>query len=161
MTETEVRSYPVVITEGCLAGIVVACLEEPNRETAGFIIGKIDSSFLGLRFQEREEALFVISAPQVRKAEADSHSWSPEDLRAYKRIQESIGVMGFKVAGQYHSHPKGSPEISEGNVEFALDATEDLKRNGINMSMESWLEIVVSVNKAKRRFMNIVFGYRI
>ncbi|MCP8317943.1 MAG: hypothetical protein H3Z51_13940 [archaeon] len=107
----------------------------------------MDSAFLG---RKRQRALFTIAIYQLQTAEATSSSWGPGNLRAYERVQGSIGGMNFKVAGGYHSHPEDDPELSEddGDVEYAVDAIKDLQRKGIRTAKESrWLEIVVSVKK--------------
>ena len=130
------------IEESCFAALVASSLETPRKESGGFLVGKEDKRFID---GARTRCLTLNVAYPVQTRRSGRGYWRPGNLRAYKRIVDTIRSMGFDIVGEYHSHIEDVPELSKEDIEFVEDELRGFERRGVKI--RNWIEMVINVNK--------------
>ena len=135
----------VMIDSGSFKHMVLSAIEVYNKETNGYIMGRMTTRRLNGR---RGRVLLVkhsyVFQTDKRKPSEVMHG----NIAALKRVVGSLHPMGIKVVGGFHSHshPFDTTRISKGDVEFIGGEIEMLHRSGFR-KINKWLEIIISVKK--------------
>jgi hypothetical protein len=135
----------VLIDSGAFKHMVLSAIEVYNKETNGYIMGRMTTRKLNGR---RKKVMLVkhsyVFQTDKRKPSEVMHG----NVSALKRVMGSLRPMGIRVIGGFHSHshPFDTTQMSKGDVEFISEEIDLLGKSGIR-KIQRWLEIIVSVKK--------------
>ncbi len=118
-------SKKVFVSESCLAVLVTSCLETPDKETGGFLVGREEKRFIK---GARVKCLTLNVAYPVQTRKSGRSYWQPGNLRAYNRIVDSVRSMGFDIVGEFHSHIEDVAELSEEDTNFIEAELKDFEK---------------------------------
>ncbi len=113
------------VSESCLAVLVTSCLETPDKETGGFLVGREEKRFIK---GARVKCLTLNVAYPVQTRKSGRSYWQPGNLRAYNRIVDSVRSMGFDIVGEFHSHIEDVAELSEEDTNFIEAELKDFEK---------------------------------
>ena len=140
--------HDIFLDSKSLKTLVVSAIEVYNRETNGFISGKV--SVKKIRGKEKPVLSLQTVYPLQTAERKPSHVVNGNDL-AHRRAVSSLSAMGIPLVGGFHSHTDYSqdfspyPELSANDVDFIGDEMKQLNLNGHNT--HKWLELIMSVKK--------------
>jgi proteasome lid subunit RPN8/RPN11 len=137
------RSPPVVLEPYAFSSLLMAAVEVHSRESLGFLIGNADRQFVGGRMTE---CVCVNACYPVQTAVRGRTGVGFDNLAARKRAEDTVRAVGFDIVGGFHSHPNGSPKLSQEDVVVVLDELESVYSK---MGLSQWIEIVVGVKRIK------------
>ena len=136
----------IIIEPGVLQCLCASAMETYNRESGGFLMGKIVTRTVG---KKKRQMLLIHAAYPQQTARRGYASISDGNKRAGWRARVLLytlsGLKGVKLVGGYHSHPHDVCELSPSDLSYLYDEVRYHKgREGFPV-MDRWLEIVVSV----------------
>ena len=132
----------VHISDNCLVTLIASLLETPHKEVGGFLIGRDDKCLIR---GNRTDCISLETVHPVQTAKSGKSYWAPGNMRAYRRIIDSISAMGLNIVGEYHSHVENVPELSEEDKEYIEEELDNLQ--GYNIHISYWIEIVLNIQK--------------
>ncbi len=132
----------VYIEPECLTTLITSAIEVYNRETNGFLLGRIAER----RIRKRNLKVLVLEAAspfqlEERKPTSVSHA----NKKAVDRLVRSLNTMKRGLVGGYHSHPfpHDLAVLSRDDIEFIGMEIEHLKKYGF--PVPQWLEVVMAI----------------
>ena len=120
----------VFITESCMVTLITSCLEKPDKETGGFLIGKKEKRTIN---GERQPCLTLEAAYPLQTRRSGKGYWKPGNWAAYSRTIGTIKTMEFDIIGEYHSHIENVAELSTDDLEYIEEELARIKRKAIKI----------------------------
>ncbi len=91
------------------------------------------------------QGAYPIQTAKRKFAEVDPLENKRAFLRAFKSI---VVIPKLFVAGEYHSHPDDTAELSEDDLEYISDRFDDIyKKEDVLLERGKWLEILIRIRK--------------
>ncbi len=125
--------------------MLTSSIEVYPNETTGLLAGRI-----GRRtFRGRQRTCLVLSAAQpVQTARRRWSEVNPKgNQAAYLRARGSIGALGFRLVGGYHSHPNWHTRLSKSDREWCKGEVEERRQMELFPFTNRWLEVIVRIDK--------------
>jgi proteasome lid subunit RPN8/RPN11 len=129
---------PIIITKPCFFTIAASCVEVYNKETAGFLLGSLGRG---------RRAVTLEAAYPLQTARRKPTEVRPGNVRAYKRAEAAIYSVDYRLVGEYHSHPEGSPALSRADLSYIQARDRLLRSRGVLTGRRRFLELVVAVRR--------------
>ncbi|MCF2144673.1 MAG: Mov34/MPN/PAD-1 family protein [Candidatus Heimdallarchaeota archaeon] len=146
----------VYISSSALLSILGPIIENYQKETGGILIGSLDREWID---GKNRPIVKVHSAFPSITAKATGRMWEP-NIPAIKRLKGFARAYSLEILGEYHSHPRGPPELSDDDKAYIYErhakkmaATKAyilLANYDPDLEGElflSWIELVVKVVK--------------
>ena len=147
--------WDVYVSSSALLSILGPIIENYNKETGGILIGSLGREWIE---GENRPIIKVHSAFPSITAKATGSKWEP-NVPAFKRMKGFAKAYSLEILGEYHSHPNGLAELSEGDEDYIIerhakkmDATKsyillDNEDDEIENDYLSWVEIIIKIVK--------------
>ena len=136
--------YPVVIEKSSFFTIATSCIEVFNRETTGFLFGRLKYR----KLQKRSVRAMVLEAAYpFQSAMRKPSEVEVVNLSAFGRVEAAMDSMGYEIIGEYHSHPNWKAKLSKSDLGYAADSEKELCSKGYRREGKAWLELVVSISR--------------
>ena len=128
-------------------GLVASAIEVYPYETTGLLTGKVSKRKVSGRNRKMIvlQTAYPIQTAERRTAEVDPLKNRRAFLRAFNSI---VVIPRFHVAGEYHSHPKKSAELSDDDIGYIAERLEDIYKQGdLLLDKPRWLEVILGITK--------------
>ncbi len=140
--------HDIYLNPKSLKTLVASAIEVYNRETNGFISGKLVLK----KIKNRDKPLISLNTVySLQTSERKPSQVVNGNALAHKRAVTSLAAMNIQLIGGFHSHTDYNPdfnpypELSTDDVNFIGDEMKHLNNSGHNI--HHWLELLMAVKK--------------
>ena len=149
LTVLEDEFWDVYLTSSSFLSLLGPVIENYRKETGGVLVGSISREWIS---GYNRPVIKIHSVFPSITANASSKEWNPNNA-ALNRIKGYVSAFSLEILGEYHSHPNGGVELSEGDKEYIeakhrtrMSITSDFLIDEEDYYL-TWLELVISVKK--------------